>query len=376
MIGWALAGARSAGTGAVRRRGAGRRRERRVDRAAGRPGRRGPDLVGGKGAGLHRLLSLGIRVPAGFVVSTAAFTTALDEFTQARIEAPLRALPAGRPAGPGGGGGGRGPGRGAGRGGRRSGAGRGARRLHRPRARRGRGALLGGGRGRRRLLLRRRARQLPGAARRRTRWPTRCAAAGPACTPRRAVSYRGERDAGAMAVVVQQMVPARAAGVFMTLNPANGDRSTAGLRGRLGSRRAAGLRRGHPGPVRAGQGQRRGAAPGDRRQADPAGPRARRRHRHRGRPRAAAGGTLPERRRADRAAADRARRGARGRDCRRTASSRPTRTASPCCRPGPETVWSRRAPRPVSAGGTALGAVLATLTGGTLDRPIPRDGRP
>ena len=29
-----------------------------------------------------------------------------------------------------------------------------------------------------------------------------------------------------MAVVVQQMVPARAAGVFMTLNPANGDRST------------------------------------------------------------------------------------------------------------------------------------------------------
>ena len=42
----------------------------------------------------------------------------------------------------------------------------------------------------------------------------------------RAVSYRGERDAGAMAVVVQRMVPARAAGVFMTLNPANGDRST------------------------------------------------------------------------------------------------------------------------------------------------------
>ena len=29
-----------------------------------------------------------------------------------------------------------------------------------------------------------------------------------------------------MAVVVQRIVPARAAGVFMTLNPANGDRST------------------------------------------------------------------------------------------------------------------------------------------------------
>jgi pyruvate,water dikinase len=49
----------------------------------------------------------------------------------------------------------------------------------------------------------------------------------------RAVAYRGRPgpdaapDAApdAMAVVVQQMVPARAAGVFMTLNPANGDRS-------------------------------------------------------------------------------------------------------------------------------------------------------
>ena len=45
----------------------------------------------------------------------------------------------------------------------------------------------------------------------------------------RAVAYRRARAAtrgGAMAVVVQEMVPARAAGVFMTLNPANGDRST------------------------------------------------------------------------------------------------------------------------------------------------------
>ncbi len=43
----------------------------------------------------------------------------------------------------------------------------------------------------------------------------------------RAVAYReGTAHAElAMAVVVQQMVPARAAGVFMTLNPVNGDRS-------------------------------------------------------------------------------------------------------------------------------------------------------
>ncbi|HKQ41203.1 MAG TPA: PEP/pyruvate-binding domain-containing protein, partial [Pseudonocardia sp.] len=42
----------------------------------------------------------------------------------------------------------------------------------------------------------------------------------------RAVAYRRGRPAGPMAVVVQRMVAARAAGVFMTLNPANGDRAT------------------------------------------------------------------------------------------------------------------------------------------------------
>ena len=43
----------------------------------------------------------------------------------------------------------------------------------------------------------------------------------------RAISYRrgAGLTEGRMAVVVQHMVPARAAGVFMTLNPANGDRS-------------------------------------------------------------------------------------------------------------------------------------------------------
>ncbi len=45
----------------------------------------------------------------------------------------------------------------------------------------------------------------------------------------RALAYRAGRESGgevAMAVCVQQMVDARAAGVFMTLDPANGDRST------------------------------------------------------------------------------------------------------------------------------------------------------
>ena len=100
----------------------------------------------------------------------------------------------------------------------------------------------------------------------------------------RAVSYRGERDAGrdGRGRAADGAGP-RGRGVH---DPEPGQRRPlhAGLRGRLGPRRAAGLRRGHPGPVRAGQGQRRGAAPGDRRQADPAGPRARRRHGHRGRP--------------------------------------------------------------------------------------------
>lgn len=44
----------------------------------------------------------------------------------------------------------------------------------------------------------------------------------------RALDYRrsaGDLPAGGMAVVVQRMVDARAAGVFMTLNPSNGDRS-------------------------------------------------------------------------------------------------------------------------------------------------------
>lgn len=41
----------------------------------------------------------------------------------------------------------------------------------------------------------------------------------------RAISYRGGTGEDAMAVVVQRMVDATASGVFMTLNPANGDRS-------------------------------------------------------------------------------------------------------------------------------------------------------
>src|SRR5207244_9010201 len=38
-----------------------------------------PDLLGGKGASLCRLVSLGHRVPAGFVITRDAFQTALQE---------------------------------------------------------------------------------------------------------------------------------------------------------------------------------------------------------------------------------------------------------------------------------------------------------
>lgn len=41
----------------------------------------------------------------------------------------------------------------------------------------------------------------------------------------RAIAYRRGAPAAAMAVVVQRMVPARSAGVVMSLNPVNGDRS-------------------------------------------------------------------------------------------------------------------------------------------------------
>ena len=193
----------------------------------------------------------------------------------------------------------------------------------------------------------------------------------------RAVSYRGERDGrGAMAVVVQQMVPARAAGVFMTLNPANGDRSTLVCEAVWGLGEP--LVSGEVTPDRfvldkvsgevlrreiADKPTRLGRAPDGGTVTEDV-------------PEDAARGSLPERRRAGRAAAHRAGRGARGRLSRRTASSPSTAAGVHLLQARPETVWSRRAPRSVTAGGSALGAVLATLTGGTLDRPNPRDRRP
>jgi len=209
-------------------------------------------LVGGKGAGLHRLVALGARVPAGFVVTTAAFAAAVG--APEEIEAPLRALPEDAPvaaveeaaaqaraalahairaaadvpvldavraayrelgagAEPGG----------------QTGAGTGA---------------AGGGTGVG-------ATGHPGVAVRSSAAAEDAADAsyagehdsyldvvGPDAVAdavvdcwaslytARAVAYRRGRAAGAMAVVVQRMVAARAAGVFMTLNPANGDRAT------------------------------------------------------------------------------------------------------------------------------------------------------
>jgi pyruvate, water dikinase len=52
-----------------------------------RSGAAGSDLLGGKGASLARLTEAGVRVPAGFVVSTAAFRSALGADLLAEIGA-------------------------------------------------------------------------------------------------------------------------------------------------------------------------------------------------------------------------------------------------------------------------------------------------
>ncbi len=162
---------------------AGRRDERRVDRAAGRPGRRGPRA--GRRQGRGAAAAAGARRPgAGRVRGQHGRVhrrprrvhPGPDRGAAARVAARRR-------AGPGGGGRGGGPGGRAGGGGRRPGAGRGARRLHRARAR-----------ARSRCAPRRRPRTRPTpptpasttatwSCTARTPWRTRCAAAGPACTP-------------------------------------------------------------------------------------------------------------------------------------------------------------------------------------------------
>lgn len=184
--------------------------------------------VGGKGAGLHRLVALGARVPAGFVVTTDAFRAALTDTGD--VEAPLRALPPDAPID------------------------QVERAASEARARLLRAAVAGpvldavraaydglaGGIAR--VAVRSSAvgedaagASFAGEHDTFLELRGRDAVADAVCRcwaslyTARAVSYRehaGAGPAGAMAVVVQEMVPARAAGVFMTLNPANGDRST------------------------------------------------------------------------------------------------------------------------------------------------------
>jgi pyruvate, water dikinase len=186
-------------------------------------------VVGGKGAGLHRLVALGGRVPAGFVVSTAAFAAALGEGVD--VEAPLRELGPEAPLD-----------------------------VLEQAADRARAALLDAAGSSPVLDAVREAYVARVGADTRVavrssavgedaagasfagehdtylelRGPDAVADAVARCWASlytaRAISYRQRAavggGAGAMAVVVQEMVRARAAGVFMTLNPANGDRST------------------------------------------------------------------------------------------------------------------------------------------------------
>jgi pyruvate,water dikinase len=191
----------------------------------------------------------------------------------------------------------------------------------------------------------------------------------------RAISYRGERDAGGMAVVVQQMVPARAAGVFMTLNPANGDRSTLVCEAVWGLGEP--LVSGQVNPDRyvmdkvSGEVLRREIADKPTQLV-----------------RAREGGTVTEdvpealRTVACLTDAELAELLRVGRAVERAAGGPQDgefavdRDGVALLQARPETVWSRRTVRPVATGGSALGAVLATLTGGTLDRPNPRQRRP
>jgi len=184
-------------------------------------------LVGGKGAGLHRLVALGARVPAGFVVTTAAFAAAVG--APEEIEAPLRALPEDAPVA-----------------------------AVEEAAAQARAALAHAIRAAADVpvldAVRAAYRELGDAGPVAVRssaaaedaadasyagehdsyldvvGPDAVADAVVACWASlytaRAVAYRRGRPAGPMAVVVQRMVAARAAGVFMTLNPANGDRAT------------------------------------------------------------------------------------------------------------------------------------------------------
>jgi pyruvate, water dikinase len=184
-------------------------------------------LVGGKGAGLQRLSALGARVPAGFVVTTAAFTAAVG--APEEVEAPLSSLAEDAPVD-----------------------------AVEDAAAQARAALIAAVRdtaGHDDVLAAvREAYDVLGDGPVAVRSSAAAEDAADASYAgehdsyldvvgadavadavvscwaslytARAVAYRRGRPAGAMAVVVQRMVAARAAGVFMTLNPANGDRAT------------------------------------------------------------------------------------------------------------------------------------------------------
>jgi pyruvate,water dikinase len=198
--------------------------------ALGDPAADDVGLVGGKGAGLHRLVALGTRVPAGFVVTTAAFAAAVA--APEEIEAPLRALPADAPVAA-----------------VEEAAAQARAALTdaiRSAAARGDVPVLDAVRAAYRELGEADAVAVRSSAAAEDAadasyagehdsyldvvGPDAVADAVVACWASlytaRAVAYRRGRPAGPMAVVVQRMVAARAAGVFMTLNPANGDRAT------------------------------------------------------------------------------------------------------------------------------------------------------
>jgi pyruvate,water dikinase len=341
-------------------------------------------LVGGKGAGLHRLVALGARVPAGFVVTTAAFAAAVD--APEEIEAPLRALPEDAPvaaveeaaaqaraaladavrtagdvpvldairsayralaAGPGGT-----PATAAadtGPGGGQVGAGTAAYPSVAVRSSAAaEDAADASYAGEHDSYL-----DVVGA--------NAVADAVVACWASlytaRAVAYRRGRPAGAMAVVVQRMVAARAAGVFLTLNPANGDRATFVCEAEWGL----------------GEPLVSGTVTPDRFAVNKiSGEVARREIAHKP-TRLGRGGTepVPEAERDAPCLTD-------DELAVLLRIGRAVETAAGCPQDGefavddegvhllqsrPETVWSRR-PRTVARGRTALEAVLATLTGG------------
>jgi pyruvate,water dikinase len=318
------------------------------------------DLVGGKALGLHRLLAAGARVPAGFVVTTDAFGAALGAETLARLEGPVRALAPDAPLDV------------LEQAAAEVRAGLLAASAASPVLRDVRAAYedLGGEVAVRSSAAAEDSADASYAGEHDTYLGVRGADAVADAVCRcwaslftaRAVSYRKGRPAGGMAVVVQRLVAARAAGVFMTLNPANGDRST------LVCEAVWGL----------GEPLVSGEVTPDRFVVDKVSGDVVRREiatKPTQLVRAEGGGTrvveVPAELRDAPCLTD-----AELAELRRI--GRVVERAAACPQDGefavdedgvhllqtrPETVWSRRKTRPIAPGRTALGAVLATLTG-------------